>query len=130
MAVKRFNMDDNFDDVNAYIEKPKEIQTQAKVAEPVVEHVMSIEEKKETSSATPDKLYRRNITLSEEQFWRLDYIKKRKNKVRGKDDELVTLDKLMYDMVQHCLDTQYASTKRKFDEHKANEIEDEDEDWV
>jgi hypothetical protein len=40
----------------------------------------------------PDKLFRRNITLSEEQFRKLELIKKMKNKERGKSDELVTLD--------------------------------------
>lgn len=53
----------------------------------------------------PNKLFRRNITLSEEQFRKLELIKKMKNKERGKDDELVTLDKLMFDMIQQYLDS-------------------------
>lgn len=53
----------------------------------------------------PDKLFRRNITLSEEQFRKLELIKKMKNKERGKSDELVTLDKLMFDMIQMYLDS-------------------------
>ena len=53
----------------------------------------------------PNKQFRRNITLSEEQFRKLELIKKMKNKERGKDDELVTLDKLMFDMIQQYLDS-------------------------
>ena len=53
----------------------------------------------------PDKQFRRNITLSEEQFRKLELIKKMKNKERGKSDELVTLDKLMFDMIQMYLDS-------------------------
>ena len=128
MAVKRFNLDENFDDMSKYIKEPKEAQAPVQQEEVAVSKEVTVETQK--SYNEPDKLFRRNITLSEEQFWRLDYIKRRKNKVRGKDDELVTLDRLMFDMVQHCLDTQYASTKKKFEEHKANEKEDDDEDWV
>lgn len=65
----------------------------------------------------PDKQFRRNITLSEEQFRRLEFIKKSKNKTRAKEDDLVTLDKLMFDMVQHCLDTQYPETKSMFEKY-------------
>lgn len=53
----------------------------------------------------PNKQFRRNITLSEEQFRKLELIKKMKNKERGKDDELVTIDKLMFDMIQQYLDS-------------------------
>lgn len=126
---KRFNMDDMMEDVNAYIEKPNEApapnqpeNTTEQKAEPVQADPKPYSE--------PDKAFRRNITLSEELFWRLDYIKKRKNKNRGDGSEFVTLDRLMFDMVQYCLDTQYASTKRKFEEHKATEKDDEDEDWI
>ena len=67
----------------------------------------------------PNKLYRRNITLSEEQFRKLELIKKLKNKERGKDDELVTLDKLMFDMIQQCLDSnQYPEVNVAFEKYK------------
>ena len=73
----------------------------------------------------PDKLFRRNITLSEELFRKLDFIKKMKNKARAKDEELVTLDKLMFDMIQHCLDTQYPEATVMFEKYiKLKEMED------
>lgn len=73
----------------------------------------------------PDKQFRRNITLSEEQFRKLEFIKKMKNKARSKDEELVTLDKLMFDMVQHCLDTQYPEASIMFEKYiKLKEMED------
>lgn len=78
-----------------------------------------------TNYSEPDKQFRRNITLSEEQFRRLEFIKKSKNKTRSKEDELVTLDKLMFDMIQHCLDTQYPETKAMFEKYlKIKQMED------
>lgn len=72
----------------------------------------------------PNKLYRRNITLSEEQIRRLEFIKKAKNKARSKDEEMITLDKLMFDMVQKCLDEQYPETKVMFEKYlKLKEME-------
>ena len=72
----------------------------------------------------PNKLYRRNITLSEELFRRLEFIKKAKNKARSKDDDMITLDKLMFDMVQKCLDEQYPETKIMFEKYlKLKEME-------
>ena len=66
----------------------------------------------------PDKQFRRNITLSEEQFRKLELIKKMKNKERGKSDELVTLDKLMFDMIQMYLDSNpYPEVNTAFDRY-------------
>ena len=82
-------------------------------------------EKPKKSYKEPDKMFRRNITLSEEQFRKLEFIKKMKNKVRAKDEELVTLDKLMFDMIQHCLDTQYPEASVMFEKYiKLKEMED------
>lgn len=128
MGKKRFNLDENFNDVGNFIETPKEIpvpiENPTPPAQEVVAHV-SKPEIKEASYTIPDKKYRRNITLSEEQFRRLEFIKKSKNKARDKEDELVTLDKLMFDMIQHCLDTQYPETKAMFEKYiKLKEMED------
>ena len=122
-------MEDMMEDVNAYIENPKDLpmSVQPETVTEQKEDPVQIETK---SYSEPNKVFRRNITLSEELFWRLDYIKKRKNKNRTEGAELVTLDRLMFDMVQYCLDNQYASTKRKFEEHKATEQEDDEEDWI
>lgn len=66
----------------------------------------------------PDKQFRRNITLSEEQFRKLELIKKMKNKERVKSDELVTLDKLMFDMIQMYLDSNpYPEVNAAFDRY-------------
>lgn len=129
MGKKRFNLDDSFDDVNNYIESPQEkvLEMPDTTAEVVAPVSLKPEAEKEKSSSTPSEKYRRNITLSEELLWRLNYIKERKNKSREKGDKFITLEGLMYDMVQHCLDTQYASTKKKFEEYKRDE---ENEDWV
>ena len=129
MGKKRFNLDDSFDDVNNYIESPQEkvLEAPETTAEVVASVSPKPETEKEKSSSTPSEKYRRNITLSEELLWRLNYIKERKNKSREKGDKFITLEGLMYDMVQHCLDTQYASTKKKFKEYKRDE---ENEDWV
>lgn len=129
MGKKRFNLDDSFDDVNNYIESPQEkvLEMSDTTAEVVAPVSLKPEPEKEKSSSTPSEKYRRNITLSEELLWRLNYIKERKNKSREKGDKFITLEGLMYDMVQHCLDTQYASTKKKFEEYKRDE---ENEDWV
>lgn len=129
MGKKRFNLDDSFDDVNNFIESPQEkiVDTPDSTAEIVAVVSAKPEPEQEKSSSIPSEKYRRNITLSEELLWRLNYIKERKNKNRGKGDKFITLEGLMYDMVQHCLDTQYASTKKKFEEYKRDE---ENEDWV
>lgn len=128
MGKKRFNLDESFNDVGNFIETPKEIPAPIEnPTSPVQEAVATISkpEIKEASYTIPDKQYRRNITLSEEQFRRLEFIKKSKNKSRGKEDELVTLDKLMFDMIQHCLDTQYPETKAMFEKYiKLKEMED------
>ena len=129
MGKKRFNLDDNFDDVNSYIETAQDKVPE--IPEPKTEVVTNVTPKAEPEiekpSSTPNEKYRRNITLSEELLWRLNYIKERKNKSREKGDKFITLEGLMYDMVQHCLDTQYASTKKKFEEYKLDEA---NEDWV
>lgn len=133
MGKKRFNLDDNFDDVVSYIDTPKEVPAAAAPAVPseVKETPKAVYEQKdvtgkEVSYNEPNKLFRRNITLSEEIYWRLNYIKDRKNKNRSDGDKLVTVDGLMFEMIQQCLDTQYASTKKKFDEYK----NDDSEEWI
>lgn len=133
MGKKRFNLDDNFDDVVSYIDTPKEVPAAAAPAVPseVKEKPKAVNEQKdvtgkEVSYNEPNKLFRRNITLSEEIYWRLNYIKDRKNKNRSDGDKLVTVDGLMFEMIQQCLDTQYASTKKKFDEYKS----DDSEEWI
>ena len=129
MGKKRFNLDDSFDDVNNYIESPQEkvLDTPETTGEVVTSVSPKQEQEIEKPSSTPNEKYRRIITLSEELLWRLNYIKERKNKSREKGDKFITLEGLMYDMVQHCLDTQYASTKKKFEEYKRDE---ENEDWI
>lgn len=122
MGKKRFNLDDNFNDVNTYIETPKEAPAPA---QPTKEETPKPEEPKKSDSE-PNKQFRRNITLSEEVYWRLNYIKDRKNKNRSEGDKFVTIDGLMFDMIQQCLDAQYASTKKKFEDYKNEETED----WV
>lgn len=128
MGKKRFNLDESFNDVGNFIETPKEIPVPIENPTPPVQEAVahiSKPEIKEASYTIPDKKYRRNITLSEEQFRRLEFIKKSKNKNRDKEDELVTLDKLMFDMIQHCLDTQYPETKAMFEKYiKLKEMED------
>ena len=87
-------------------------------AEPVVEHKQEPIKDLNEEMKQPNKLYRRNITLSEEQFRKLELIKKMKNKERGKEDELVTLDKLMFDMIQMCLDSnQYPEVNSTFENY-------------
>lgn len=133
MGKKRFNLDDNFDDVVNYIDTPKDIPAPAAPAAPaeVKETPKAVNEQKDVTGKEgaynePNKLFRRNITLSEEIFWRLNYIKDRKNKNRSDGDKFVTIDGLMFDMIQQCLDTQYASTKQKFEQYK----NDDAEDWI
>ena len=123
MGKKRFNLDDSFNDVNAYIETPKETPSQIQTTKG--EEPKQEPEIPKKSYSEPDKLFRRNITLSEEQFRRLEFIKKAKNKSRSKDEDMITLDKLMFDMVQKCLDEQYPETKAMFDKYiKIKEMED------
>lgn len=87
-------------------------------AEPAVEHKQEPAKDLNEEMKQPNKLYRRNITLSEEQFRKLELIKKMKNKERGKEDELVTLDKLMFDMIQMCLDSnQYPEVNAAFEKY-------------
>lgn len=130
MAKRRFNLDDNFNDVVSYIETPKEnhapVSAAVKVEEPEKKTDTPSREKESVPYSEPNKLFRRNITLSEEMFWRLNYIKDRKNKNRSDGDKFVTIDGLMFDMIQQCLDTQFASTRNKFEQYK----NDDAEDWV
>lgn len=77
----------------------------------------------EYDPSAPDAKYKRNITLSEEILWRLNYIKERKNKSRAKGDKFVTVDQLMFEMVKFALDEKFASTKKKFLESKEDEEE-------
>lgn len=110
----------NDTDFDAFDQKPT--STTISVTSPTEEVFIPEEPKK--SYKEPDKQFRRNITLSEELFRRLEFIKKSKNKVRGKDDEMVTLDKLMFDMVQRCIDEQYPETKAMFEKYiKLKELE-------
>lgn len=109
MGKKRFNLDDNFNDVNTYIETPKETPVQVqpgKAEEPQQELMVPKKSYKE-----PDKKFRRNITLSEEQFRCLEYIKKNKNNVRAQGEGLTTIDKIMFDMIQYSIDNQYPKEK-------------------
>lgn len=112
---RKFDLKGVMDDVNAYIEAPKE--TPAPVQPKKEEEAKPEPEEPKKSYKEPDKQYRRNITLSEELFRRLEFIKKSKNKARSKDDEMVTLDKLMFDMVQRCIDEQYPETKAMFEKY-------------
>lgn len=75
----------------------------------------------ESNPSVPDVKFKRNITLSEEMLWRLNYIKERKNKNRAKGDKFVTIDQLMFEMVQFALDEKFGSTKKKFLESKEDE---------
>lgn len=109
MGKKRFNLDDNFNDVNTYIETPKETPVQVqpgKAEEPQQELMVPKKSYKE-----PDKKFRRNITLSEEQFRCLEYIKKNKNNARAQGEGLTTIDKIMFDMIQYSIDNQYPKEK-------------------
>lgn len=109
MGKKRFNLDDNFNDVNTYIETPKETPVQVqpgKAEEPQQEQMVPKKSYKE-----PDKKFRRNITLSEEQFRCLEYIKKNKNNTRVQGEGLITIDKIMFDMIQYSIDNQYPKEK-------------------
>lgn len=129
MAKKRFNLDDSFNDVVNFIETPKEnpAQSPAQPAEvPQQEPAPAGKKEEPVSYKEPNKLFRRNITLSEEVYWCLNYIKDRKNKNRTDGAKFVAIDGLMFEMIQHCLDTQYASVKKKFEEYKKEEAED----WI
>lgn len=75
----------------------------------------------ENDPTVPDVKFKRNITLSEEMLWRLNYIKERKNKNRAKGDKFVTIDQLMFEMVKFALDEKFGSTKKKFIESKEDE---------
>ena len=87
-------------------------------AEPTVEVKQELVKDIRDEMKLPDKQFRRNITLSEEQFRKLELIKKMKNKERGKFDELVTLDKLMFDMIQMYLDSNpYPEVNAAFDRY-------------
>lgn len=100
------------------------IQMQVTQAVPPTEDLKPTKEQPTEMHKEPNKLYRRNITLSEELFRRLEFIKKAKNKARSKDDDMITLDKLMFDMVQKCLDEQYPETKAMFEKYlKLKEME-------
>lgn len=100
------------------------IQMQTTKAVPPTEEPKPTKEQPTEMHKEPNKLYRRNITLSEELFRRLEFIKKAKNKARSKDDDMITLDKLMFDMVQKCLNEQYPETKAMFEKYlKLKEME-------
>lgn len=110
----------NDTDFDAFDQKP----TSTTIGAPSSTEEVSIPEEPKKSYKEPDKQFRRNITLSEELFRRLEFIKKSKNKARGKDDEMVTLDKLMFDMVRRCIDEQYPETKAMFEKYiKLKEME-------
>ena len=65
----------------------------------------------------PNLKFRRNITLSEELFRRLEYIKVRKNNEREGRGKMITLDQLMFEMVQEVLDSKYPETKATFEKY-------------
>lgn len=143
MAKKRFNLMDTMEEVNSFIQTPKEEKTEngidgtnednrpGKPNEPFQTEGQSVPtpETKEESGVggddptAPNTKYKRNITLSEELLWRLNYIKERKNKSRAKGDKFVTVDQLMFEMVQFALDEKYSVTKKKFLESKEDEEE-------
>ena len=127
MAKKRFNLDDNFEDVAKFIEDPKDTPAPVNTAAPSVKEDAPKEpeaEKEEVSYKEPNKQFRRNITLSEEMFWCLNYIKDRKNKNRSEGDKFVAIDGLMFEMLQQALDSQYPSVKKKFENYKKEDSED------
>lgn len=108
MGKKRFNVDDMIDDVNNVINSTNNAQASTPSL---------VQEIKIKSHTEPDRLYRRNITLSEEQLRRLEFIKKSKNKAIDKKTGMITLDKIMFDMIQYCLDKQYPETKAMFEKY-------------
>lgn len=143
MAKKRFNLMDTMEEVNNFIQSPKEeaitdsgsnVTNESNGSNHTDEQNINDkttetpEAKKTTSDGVgendptvPDVKYKRNITLSEEMLWRLNYIKERKNKSRAKGDKFVTIDQLMFEMVQFALDEKFATTKKKFLESKEDE---------
>lgn len=127
MGKKRFNLDDNFDDVGSFIDTPKDVPVPTNTPAAAVQNEPAVEqiaEKKETSCKEPNKQFRRNITLSEEMFWCLNYIKDRKNKNRSEGDKFVGIDGLMFEMIQQTIDNQYPSVKKKFEDYKKEDSED------
>lgn len=130
MAKKRFNLMETMEDVNNFIQSPKEDKVDTKVREanekektnePSAPETKTESRVGENDPTAPDVKFKRNITLSEEMLWRLNYIKERKNKTRAKGDKFVTIDQLMFEMVQFALDEKFGSTKKKFLESKENE---------
>lgn len=135
MAKKRFDFKSTMEEVNSFIQAPKEDaikiggQTEynnhsnkeeqpTPASAPETKAESGVEENDPT---VPDVKFKRNITLSEEMLWRLNYIKERKNKNRAKGDKFVTIDQLMFEMVQFALDEKFGSTKKKFLESKEDE---------
>lgn len=124
MAKKRFDLIDTMEEVNNFIQSPKEERVENgsdvanKPSEPAIKNESGVGEYDPT---VPNAKYKRNVTLSEEMLWRLNYIKERKNKSRAKGDKFVTVDQLMFEMVQFALDEKFASTKKKFLESKEDE---------
>ena len=135
MAKKRFDFKSTMEEVNSFIQAPKEDTiriggqteynnhsnkeeqpTPASAPETKTESRVG-----ENDPTAPDVKFKRNITLSEEMLWRLNYIKDRKNKNRAKGDKFVTIDQLMFEMVQFALDEKFGSTKKKFLESKEDE---------
>ena len=130
MAKKRFNLMETMEDVNNFIQSPKEDKVDTEVREtnekektnePSAPETKTESGVGENDPSVPDVKFKRNITLSEEMLWRLNYIKERKNKTRAKGDKFVTIDQLMFEMVQFALDEKFGSTKKKFLESKEDE---------
>lgn len=130
MAKKRFNLMETMEDVNNFIQSPKEDKVDTEVRETNEKEKTNEPSAPETKTESrvgvndptaPDVKFKRNITLSEEMLWRLNYIKERKNKNRAKGDKFVTIDQLMFEMVQFALDEKFGSTKKKFLESKEDE---------
>lgn len=130
MAKKRFNLMETMEDVNNFIQSPKEDKVDTEVREtnekektnePSTPETKTENRVGENDPTAPDVKFKRNITLSEEMLWRLNYIKERKNKNRAKGDKFVTIDQLMFEMVQFALDEKFSTTKKKFLESKEDE---------
>ena len=135
MAKKRFDFKSTMEEVNSFIQAPKEDtirigdQTEYnnhsnKEEQPTPAFAPETKTESgvgESNPTAPDVKFKRNITLSEEMLWRLNYIKERKNKTRAKGDKFVTIDQLMFEMVQFALDEKFGSTKKKFLESKEDE---------
>lgn len=148
MAKKRFNLMETMEEVNNFIQTPKGEKNETNGLDGIngtngIDGVNGLNKANgidgmngtnkqsaesdnrvgEYDPTVPDTKYKRNITLSEELLWRLNYIKDRRNKSRAKGEKFTSIDQLMFEMVQFALDEKFGSTKRKFLESKEDEEE-------